>query len=105
MWYLWLIFAVFAVLIPVGIISMAVKAAKPYRNDKQKIKVIGCNVIKYCLFYWLCDLFFMSFIIDSLAWKFIFGGVIMVIIFFNLSNIFAKNKVSASSFFSRIGML
>lgn len=101
MWYLWVIFAVFAALIPVGIMSMAVRAAKPYRNDKRKIKVISCNVIKYCLFYCLCDLFFMSFIIDSLACKFIFGGLIMLIIFYNLSNVFVAGKKNSFSHFAK----
>ena len=105
MWYLWLIFVIIAVLIPVGIMSMAVKAAKPYRNDKQKIKVISCNVIKYCLFYWLCDLFFMSFIIDNLVCKFIFGGLIMLIIFYNLSNVFVAGKKNSLSHFAKWGMM
>ena len=105
MWYLWVIFAVFAALIPVGIMSMAVRAAKPYRNDKRKIKVISCNVIKYCLFYCLCDLFFMSFIIDSLACKFIFGGLIMLIIFYNLSNVFVAGKKNSFSHFAKWVMM
>lgn len=41
MWYLWLIFALLAVLIPVWILLMASKAAKPYSNDKQKMKIIS----------------------------------------------------------------
>lgn len=67
MWYLWLIFALLAVFIPVWILFMASKAAKPYSNDKQKMKIISLNTIKYLLFYWLCDLFFMSCIIILLA--------------------------------------
>ena len=105
MWYLWLIFVIIAVLIPVGIMSMAVKAAKPFQNDKQKIKVISRNVIRYCLFYWLCDLFFMSFIIDSLTCKFIFGGLIMLIIFYNLSNVFVAGKKNSLSHFAKWGMM
>lgn len=96
MWYLWLIFALLAVLIPVWILLMASKAAKPYSNDKQKMKIISLNAIKYILFYWLCDLFFMSCIIDSLACKYIFGGSIMLIVFYNLSNAFANSKVKRS---------
>ena len=96
MWYLWLIFVIIAVLIPVGVMSMAVKAAMPYRNDKQKMKIISLNAIKYILFYWLCDLFFMSCIIDNLACKYIFGGSIMLIVFYNLSNAFANSKVKRS---------
>lgn len=93
MWYLWLIFALLAVLIPVWILFMASKAAKPYSNDKQKMKIISLNAIKYILFYWLCDLFLMSCIIDNLACKYIFGGSIMLIVFYNLSNAFANSKV------------
>lgn len=93
MWYLWLIFALLAVFIPVWILFMASKAAKPYSNDKQKMKIISLNTIKYILFYWLCDLFFMSCIIDNLACKYIFGGSIMLIVFYNLSNAFANSKV------------
>ena len=90
MWYLWLIFALLAVLFPVGILLMAARTAKPYRRDKQKLKLIGVNALKYCAFYWLCDLFFMAFIIDSLICKFVFGGSIMLIVFYNLSCSFTK---------------
>ncbi len=105
MWYDWLIFAVLFVLIPFGVVK-AKELTKPVGQvTKDQERYANLIAFKLIWFYWLCDLFYMSFIIDNLACKFIFGGLIMVIIFFNLSNIFAKNKVSASSFFSRIGML
>ena len=105
MWYLWLIFALVAVFIPIGILLMAAKAAKPYSQDKHKIKIIGINVIKYWAFYWLCDLFFMAFIIDSLACKYIFGILIMLIIFYNLSNAFVKQGKIARNILLKWGMM
>lgn len=105
MWYEWLIFAVLFVLIPFGVFKAKVLTKPVGQVTKEQERHANLVAFKLIWFYWLCDLFYMSFIIDNLASKFIFGGLIMVIIFFNLSNIFAKNKVSASSFFSRIGML
>lgn len=105
MWYEWLIFAVLLVLIPFGVVKVKELTKPVGQVTKEQERHANLVAFKLILFYWLCDLFYMSFIIDNLACKFIFGGLIMVIIFFNLSNIFAKNKVSASSFFSRIGML
>lgn len=46
------------------------------------------RVIKYILFYWLCNLFYMACFKNSIAWKYIFGGLIMLIIFMNLANAF-----------------
>lgn len=105
MWYLWLIFALIAVFLPIGILLMAIKVAKPYLNDKQKMRIIGGNIIKYWAFYWLCDLFFMSFIIDSIFCKYIFGGLIMLIIFYNLSNAFIRKKGANGNIFIKWGML
>ena len=105
MWYLWLIFGICAVWIPVGSFLVAVKVAKPYLHDKQKMKIIAENIIKYCLFYWLCDLFFMSFIIDNIVCKYIFGGLIMLIIFYNLSNVFVNQHNRKKNFLVRWGLL
>ena len=105
MWYEWLIFAVLLLLIVLGVILLKVISKPVGQVTKEQKRHANFVVVKLILFYLLCDLFYMSFIIDNLVCKFIFGGLIMVIIFFNLSNVFATNTVSARSFFSRIGML
>lgn len=105
MWYLWLIFALLAVLIPVGILFLAIKVEKLNSKDEQKTEINKSNAIKYMLFYWLCDLFFMSFIIDNLACKYIFGGLIMLIIFYNLSNIFTTSKGKSRNGLIKWGMV
>ena len=51
------------------------------------------NLIKYILFYWLADAFYISIFSHSLLWQFITGGLCMVIIFTNLSNLIISRKV------------
>ncbi|MBP5444544.1 MAG: hypothetical protein J6Y28_00090 [Acholeplasmatales bacterium] len=47
---------------------------------------------RYILFYWLCNLFYMACFIDNLVCKYIFGGLIMLIIFMNLAKTFSIPK-------------
>ena len=56
-------------------------------------KTTRINLIKYILFYWLADAFYISIFSHSLLWQFITGGLCMVIIFTNLSNLVISRKV------------
>ena len=85
MWWQWLIFALLLIVVPLGLGSLAVWIKKKNKLTKEQERVMYINLAKYMLFYWLCDLFYMSFIIDSVVCKYVFGGSIMLIIFYNLS--------------------
>ena len=85
MWWQWLIFALLLIIVPLAIGNLAVWIRKKNKPTKEQEKVMNINLAKYMLFYWLCDLFYMAFIIDSVVCKYIFGGLIMLIIFYNLS--------------------
>lgn len=90
MWYKWLIFAAIFLAIPFGVGSFSVWAKKQLkvRLTVEQERAANLKLGLLMLFYWLCDLFYMAFILDSLTLKFIFGGLIMLIIFYNLSKAF-----------------
>ena len=92
MWYKWLIFATVFLLIPFGIASFKIWSEKKVNPTENQKKRATLTLGLLMLFYWLCDLFYMAFILDSLALKFIFGGLIMIIIFYNLSKAFINGK-------------
>lgn len=88
MWYEWLVFGVVFLLIPIAIANLKLIAEKKINptEEQKKNANLFCGFLMF--FYWLCDLFYMAFILDSLTLKFIFGGLIMLIIFYNLSKAF-----------------
>ena len=88
MWYEWLIFAVVFLLITIAVANFKMMAEKRINLTEEQKKNANLFCRFLMLFYWLCDLFYMAFILDSLALKFIFGGLIMLIIFYNLSKAF-----------------
>ena len=105
MWWRWLIFWLVIVIFPIAFYNLAC-IAKRGRNltEKQK-KILAANAIKYTLFYWFCDLFFMSFIIDNLVCKFIFGGLVVLIVLYNLSMAFLKQTVKNGNKLLKLGLL
>ena len=88
MWYKWLIFAVVFLFIPISVANLKLMAEKRLNLTEEQKKQANLNCGFLMLFYWLCDLFYMAFILDSLVLKFVFGGLIMLIIFYNLSKAF-----------------
>lgn len=105
MWWRWLIFWSVIVIFPIAFYNLAC-IAKRGRNltEKQK-KILAANAIKYTLFYWFCDLFFMSFIIDNLVCKFIFGGLVVLIVLYNLSMAFLNQTVKNGNKLLKLGLL
>ena len=93
MWWQWLIFALIIIAIPYGLYNIkkfAIKRVKPTKEQESKANQ---RIFVLCLFYWLCDFFYMTFIINNLTWRFILGGLIMVIVVYNLSKTFiSENK-------------
>ena len=105
MWWRWLIFWSVIVIFPIAFYNLAC-IAKRGRNltEKQK-KIVAADAIKYTLFYWFCDLFFMSFIIDNLVCKFIFGGLVVLIVLYNLSMAFLNQTVKNGNKLLKLGLL
>lgn len=101
----WVSFAVIAVIIIFGI-----PAFKNWLLSKTKMvitpemdKNANVKVVIYILFYLLCDLYYMSWFIDSLVCQYIFGGLIMIILFMTLSN--SASYPKKRSAFERFGMI
>lgn len=89
----WFIFAILIPLIPFGIVEFKKLVFSKGQYSLEQSKQANISVCVYTLFCWLCDLFYMAFLIDSLMLKFIFGGLIMIIIFYNLSVVFINERV------------
>lgn len=101
----WISFAVIALIVLFGVPML-----KNWTLQKTKIQITqemeghaNVRVVLYILFYWLCDLFYMSCFIDSLICKYIFGGLILIIIFMNLSKGVSYPKERNN--FERFGMI
>lgn len=61
---------------------------KPTKEQKVNFKR---NAAKYTLFYYVLDLFYMSFIIDNLICRYVFGGIVILYIFYNSTKAFINN--------------
>ena len=90
----WILFGIIAFAVLVGTLFM-----RYYSLMTAKIEITPqirrhANFVAFKLiaFYWLCDLFYMSCFINNLACKFIFGGLVMIIIFMNLTAAFTFPK-------------
>lgn len=103
MWWQWLIFIIIIIVTPFAVAYVGVCVKRKNKLTKEQEKAIEINVIKLVLFYWLADLFYMSFIIDSISCKYIFGGLIMLIVLYNLTMSFVSNTTKET--WQRIGIL
>lgn len=104
MWWKWLIFVLLLIITPFGVGYFSVCVKKKNNLTKEQEKAMNLNMFKYLLFYWLIELFFMSvFIIDSLPCKYIFGGLTLLIVFYNLTMSFLSSKTKDT--LQRIGLL
>ena len=92
MWWQWLIFGLIILAAPYGLYEIKKFATKRIKPTEEQNKIANQRFTILCLFYWLCDCFYMTFIINNLIWKFILGGLIMVIIFYNLSKAFINGN-------------
>ena len=103
MWWQWLIFIIIIIVTPFAVAYVGVCVKRKNKLTKEQEKAIEVNVIKFVLFYWLADLFYMSFIIDSISCKYIFGGFILLIVFYNLTMSFLSNTKKDA--LQRVGLL
>lgn len=99
----WISFGLIAVLIPIGLVGIKRYVLKGKAVTKKLEKHANEMVFRYWTFYWLCDLFYMSCFIQNLVCQFVFGGLILCVIFMNLSLVFSFPKEKSS--FERWGML
>ena len=104
MWWKWLIFVLLLIITPFGVGYFSVCVKKKNNLTKEQEKAMNLNLFKYLLFYWLIELFFMSvLIIDNLTCKYIFGGLILLIVLYNLTMSFVSNTTKET--WQRIGIL
>lgn len=97
----WAGFVIFAVYFPVFMFGIRKYLEKEKNYTPEQIKKSKKNCLKYVLFYWLIDLFYMSIFnywqvaeqtkTPWLVLQFVFGGLAMVYIFFNLTRVFLAN--------------
>lgn len=97
----WAIFVLVALFLPIFVFGMRIflKKEKEYTEDRIKTSLKVCW--KYVGFYWLMDLFYMAIFnywtADEqsqtlwLTLQFVFGGLAMVYIFYNLARAFLSN--------------
>lgn len=103
-WYNWLLSVFLFIVIPCSVIVcrlMAIKAPGKKGCDK---KCFVINLIKSTCFYWLLGAFHLCAIFGVLLWTFIFGGLAMVIIFYNLANAFVRQN-GGDNALNKIGLL
>ena len=94
----WAGFVIFAVYFPVFMFGIRKYLEKEKNYTPEQIKKSKKNCLKYVLFYWLIDLFYMSIFnywqvaeqlkTPWLVLQFVFGGLAMVYIFYNLTRVF-----------------
>lgn len=97
----WAIFVLVALFLPVFVFGMRnfLKKEKEYTEEELKASLKICW--KYVGFYWLIDLFYMAIfnywtadVQSQTLWlvlQFVFGGLAMVYIFYNLTRAFLSN--------------
>ncbi len=96
----------FVVLFPVILFNVAYAkyaVAKRVKLSPEADKAANVRVVFLILFYWLCNLFYMACFIDNLICKFIFGGLILLIVFMNLAKAFTYPSVKSGM--ERLGLL
>ena len=81
----WITFFVTFITIPIILILIKKlilkKCSKRHEYSDEDFKHFRLMVFKFTIFYWFCDLFWMSIFLNVLILKFILGIIIMIIIF------------------------
>lgn len=102
MWWEWMIFAIVLVIVPFGVNGLKKFAFSEITPTKEQERYARNKAVLYTAFFWLCDLFGMSFIIDNIACRFAFGIMVMICIFANLA---VQPVVGAKGFLSKLGLI
>lgn len=102
MWWEWMIFAIVLVIVPFGVNGLKKLAFSEITPTKEQERYARKKAVLYTAFFWLCDLFGMSFIIDNIACRFAFGIMVMICIFANLA---VQPVVGAKGFLLKLGLI
>lgn len=83
----WIAFILIFIFIPFAIASFKVYVNKhiDFTPTEEQKKIANQNMVKYILFYWLCDIFYLACFNNWLIMKFIIGVLLMVIVFYSLT--------------------
>ena len=107
-WYNWILTIILFVIIPLGIgcllILPRIVGCKGKNISKLDKRRVVKKTIKYILFYWILGAFHLCAIFNVLAWTFIFGGASMIIVFYNLANVFVS-QVGTNKILNKLGLL
>ena len=90
-WY-WFAFALIAVSIPIGCVTVKAWAESKNTYSTEQVKAANIRLGKYIMFYWLIDLFYMACFNQWLVLQFVFGGVAMLIVFYSLTDAFLSES-------------
>ncbi len=66
------------------------KERNHYTPDQ--IKKANIRMTKYVMFYWLIDLFYMAIFNNILSLQFVFGGLAMLVVFYNVTIVFLSER-------------
>lgn len=89
--WLWFIFGLIIISVPFGLYFINYWYKLKNKLTKEQKLNFKRNAVKYSLFYYALDLFYMSFIIENITCKYIFGSVIILYIFYNSTKAFINN--------------
>lgn len=103
-WYNWLLSVFLFIVIPFSVIVCRLMAIKALGKKGYNKKYFVISLIKNTCFYWLLGAFHLCAIFSVLLWTFIFGGIAMVIIFYNLANAFVRQNERGNTL-NKIGLL
>lgn len=103
-WYNWLLSVFLFIVIPCSVIVCRLMTIKVQGKKGCDKKCFVINLIKSTCFYWLLGAFHLCAIFGVLLWTFIFGGLAMVTIFYNLANAFIRQNVGDNAL-NKIGLL
>lgn len=100
----WIIFIGIALFFPIFLPLMKAYAKSRLKKEpnSETEKLANIKVLFYVIFYWICDLFYMSCFLNNITYKYIFGILIIVLTFINLSKIVSLPK--EKSFIESFGL-
>lgn len=90
-WY-WISFALIAAAIPSGLFAIKAWSDRRQNHSNEERKIAMRNIFMLCVFYWLCDLFYMACFIQNLTCKYIFGCLIVFGFFINCWGAISSRK-------------
>lgn len=80
----WISFAAIFITIPIGVIEWKRLTIDNKKISLEQEKKVNSRLLFLVLFYWLCDLFYMSCFTNNMTLQYIFGVIIMLIVLMNV---------------------